>query len=61
MTYAELLERLQNATPEQLQQDVTVYVSGVDEFYALVHDHPVCETVEDKHDQLDPGHLYLVI
>ena len=32
MTYADLLQRLQCAIPEQLQQDVTVYVTQLDEF-----------------------------
>ncbi len=60
MTYADLLQTLSRATAEQLAQDVTVYVSGVDEFYAVVHDFPVCEA-NDECDALDAGHLYLVI
>ena len=61
MTYAQLLQQLQNATPEQLNQTVTVYVSGEDEYYSLVDDFPVCTATESDCDQLDEGHLYLVV
>lgn len=59
MTYRDLLEELKNFTPEQLEQDVTIHVSGIDEFYPLVGDYPLCETDED--DVLDAGHKYLCI
>ena len=48
-------------TPEQLEQDVTVYVSGVDEFYGLVQDYPIAVAQSENTDVLDPGHTYLVI
>lgn len=60
MTYAELLNELEKLTPEQLHQTVTVYVSGVDEFYPVVGDYPFPES-DDTCDVLDPGHKYLVI
>jgi hypothetical protein len=60
MTYQELKEALIEFTDEQLQQDVTVYVSDNDEFYPLVDVHPLVES-DDKNDVLDVGHKYLVI
>ena len=41
MTYYELLRRLQELDPDQLELDVTVYVEGDDEYYpvnALIFD-----------------------
>ena len=61
MTYLELLNEIQELTPEQLTQDVTVYVSGVGEFYPLVGDYPTQISDSETNDQLDPGHFYLVI
>ncbi len=61
MTWAELAEYIGNLSQEQQQTDVTVYVSGVDEFYPLVADYPVVEASADKTDVLDDGHPYLVI
>ena len=59
MTYAELLQRLQHATPEQLQQDVTVYVKQLDEFYAVFNSN-VTES-DDTTQVIDPGHLYMIV
>ena len=59
--YRDLLENIQAMTPEQLDQTVTVYVSGVDEFYSLVQDFPIVIAQPENNDVLDPGHLYLVI
>jgi hypothetical protein len=61
ITYKDLLENLQAMTPEQLNQNVTVYVSGVDEFYSLVQDYPIAVAQPENNDVLDPGHTYLVI
>lgn len=58
MTYAELIAELQALDPARLQDTVTVYVSGVDEFY------PVGElqiAVGDVTDVIDDGHAYLEI
>lgn len=60
MTYQELKEALIEFTDEQLQQDVTIFVSGVGEFYGLVGDYPLVES-DDANDVLDVGHKYLVI
>jgi hypothetical protein len=35
MTYKELLEELRGAGEAQLNQDVTVYIGGLDEFYPV--------------------------
>lgn len=60
MTYSELLQELNKLTPEQLAQDVTVYLSETDEFFAVVPDFPWCES-DDSCDVLDAGHKYLVV
>ena len=59
MNYRQLLEELQQLNEEQLAQDVTVYVSGVDEYYALRSDYPVA--ISETDDVLDGDHFYLVI
>jgi len=59
MTYRELSEYIENLTEEQKNCDVTVYVSGVDEYYSLVGDFPALES--DHDDVLDKDHPYLVI
>ena len=70
MKYRELLAELQGMNPEQLNQDVTVYVSGVGEFYGLVGDYPLVVvnheiqnefTPGSQESALDEGHPYLVI
>ena len=61
MTYEELREHLNALNPEQLAQDVTVYVSGVDEYYPLQPNDPVGEATFAHCDQLDSGHFYLRI
>ena len=54
MTYEELLEQLSELSPQQLNQTVTVYVSGDDYF-------PVNETgVAADDDVLDEDHFVLV-
>lgn len=60
MTYAELFEAMKSFSPEQLNQTVTVYVQGEDEFYPVVQDFPLVESDENC-DVLDPDHKYLVI
>jgi len=61
ITYRDLIENLQAMPPERLDDTVTVYVSGVDEFYSLVEDFPIVVAQPDSNDVLDPGHFYLVI
>lgn len=61
ITYRDLLENIQNMSPEQLNQTVTVFVTGVGEFYSLVEDFPIVEAKAETNDVLDPGHPYLVI
>ena len=59
MTYSELAELISNMNDDQKSQSVTVYVSGVDEYYGLVGDYPLVES--ESNDVLDQGHPYLVI
>ena len=59
MKYRELLDELQQLNEEQLAQDVTVYVSEQDEYYALRSDYPVA--ISEANDVLDEDHFYLVI
>ena len=59
MTYGELLAQLYDLSPEQLKQDVTVYLSDIDETYPA---HLVFNTDEDMGtalDTVDIGHPLL--
>jgi len=58
MTYRQLLERIKSFDDEQLDQNVTVFVWELDEYYPLDGDCPICN---ESTDVLDPGHYYLVI
>jgi hypothetical protein len=56
LTYKELLERLQGCSQEQLEQNVSIYISDIDEYY------PVENTrIETETDVLDEGHFVLVV
>jgi hypothetical protein len=60
MTYAELaIHILKNMTDEQLDQNVTVFVKGVGEYYSLNASNPIGITEAD--DVLDEGHAFLEI
>ena len=56
LTYHDLLQELQKATPEQLAQDITVHLTEVDEFVPVL---ALCVAVEDECDVLDAGCLVL--
>ncbi len=69
-TYQDLLLMIQDMTEEQRRMDVTVYVSGVSEFYPLVSDYPFVVVNREIQNEftpglqesaLDDGHPYLVI
>ena len=60
MTWEDLKDMIKDFTEEQLKQTVTIYVSGVDEYYAPVGDYPLVES-DDTCDVLDVGSKYLVI
>ena len=45
MTYKELLEELQSASEEQLNQNVTVHLMDDDEYYPI---HSVCVAVDPR-------------
>lgn len=59
LTYRELIENLKKLPDERLDDNVTIHVSGVGEFYPLVDDYPFL--VAEGDDVLDNGHAYLVI
>ena len=70
LTYRELIENLKELPEEQLDNDVTVFVSGTGEFYGLVDDYPYVVmdseiqnefTPGSQESALDDGHPYLVI
>ena len=61
LTFKQLAAEINSMTEEQQNSTVTVHVSGVGEFYAVVDDCPLCFVDESKEDTLDNGHPYLVI
>lgn len=58
MTYKQLLEQLQQLSPERLEDTVTVHDPYEDGWIAVVHSRTA---EEDDCDVLDPGHFYLVL
>jgi len=58
MKYRELLEALQKATEEELDQTVTVDLLANDEFVPVVS---LLRIDEDDADRLDVGHIVLVV
>jgi hypothetical protein len=61
LTYRELIKELQALPDARLDDNVTVYASGLDEFYTLVDGFPFCVADATINDTLDDGHAYLVI
>lgn len=61
ITYRSLLANLQAMSSKQLDQDVTVYLRGNDEFVSLSDQEPIMVASEAVIDALDPGHIYFVI
>ncbi len=61
MTYNDLLDQIKEMTDEQRNMDVTVFVTGVAEYYPLVSDFPLVFADPEVNDTLDPNHPYLVI
>lgn len=59
MTWEDLKDMIKDFNEDQLKQTVTIYVSGVDEYYSPVGD--VLGLSGDACDVLDPGSKYLVI
>lgn len=57
MTYRELMMSILRAPPEVLDQDVSVYINGKDEYM------PLCgtDTEDGSGNVLDEGHLFLVV
>jgi hypothetical protein len=56
MTYAELLTELSTLSPEQLKQDVTVYLSDIDETYPASFIFNTDEDMGEALDTVDIGH-----
>ena len=62
MTYGELLAWLYELSPEQLKQDVTVYMSDIDETIPLIGaKFNTEEDMGEELDTLDPGHPLFTI
>jgi hypothetical protein len=60
MTWNDLKNTIGRMTPEQQGQDVTVFVSGLDEYYGLVDQFPMCES-DETCDVLDLSSPFLVL
>ena len=58
LTYGELMNRIFEMTPEQRNQNVTVYVSVMDEFFPA---NSVRFADPNGVDALDPEHPYLQV
>ncbi len=56
MTYGELLAQLYDLSPEQLKQDVTVYLSDVDDIYPASFIFNTDEDMGEALDSVDIGH-----
>ena len=61
LTYRELIENLKALPDARLDDTVTVFVTGVGEFYPVVDDFPFVVAGGNINDELDDGHPYLVI
>jgi predicted HAD superfamily phosphohydrolase YqeG len=57
MTYRELLEELKQLTPTQLEQDVTVYLSDLDEYIAAWE----VGVADEEQSVLDEDHIFLTV
>ena len=59
MTWEDLKDMIKEFTEDQMKQTVTIYVSGVDEYFSPVSG--VMGLSGAECDVLDPGSKYLVI
>ena len=59
MTYKELLEKLKQLSPEQLDTDVTVLISNYDEFFPI-NNLLIMQDNHNHNDVLDQNHPYLI-
>jgi hypothetical protein len=59
-TWEDLKDTIKDFSEEQLKQNVTIYIRGLDEYYGLAEDYPLVES-DNTSDVLDPGSKYLVI
>ena len=44
ISWKELKDLIEDFSEEQLNQNVTIYVRGVDEYYGLTEDYPLVES-----------------
>ena len=57
MTYGDLQNYIQTLRPTQLEDDVTIFVRGIDEYYPASN----ISEVKNENDVLDQGHTYLIV
>lgn len=55
LTYRELIENLKELPDERLDDDVIVFVSGLNEFYPLVTDYPFVVVNDEIQNEYTPG------
>jgi len=58
MTYRQLIERIAGLTDEQKDQDVTIHVKEIDEYYQVSGDF---KTADRELLILDEGHVFLEV
>jgi hypothetical protein len=58
MTYKQLLEELQQLSPERLEDTVTIHDPYEDQMIAVVY---TAIAEDDDREVLEPGHFYLVL
>ena len=56
MTYAELLNTLYEMPKDRLEDDITIYIESMDEYFAVTGSDIANEKTNDV---LDNGHLFL--
>jgi hypothetical protein len=60
ISWKELKNLIEDFSEEQLNQNVTIYIRELDEYYGASEDYPLVESAKDC-DVLDLGSKYLVI
>lgn len=58
LQWKDVLERLQQLSPEELEDSATIHTPALDEFYGVL-EFRVIKEGDDNSDVLDAGHLYL--
>jgi hypothetical protein len=60
LTYADLAEVISKMTPEQVNQNVTIFSRETLEYYPTVDDYPIVQA-DDENDVIDSGQYYIVM